>query len=147
MSDLLIVLGLVLAWLAVYFTIGVLYARSQSVKVYQREWARHRRMYGYTPDEKIDEYAHRETRATLRMKAWFWPMEMLGQLFSGLGNFGTNLLMDPVYQRQYKAEQLRRDAKTWLEVTKHPGSTPAEKKMAAELAKVLSEAAEREDIR
>jgi hypothetical protein len=140
-------IGFVLACLAAYFTIGVLYARSQAVKIYREQWAWHRKMWAYTPDEKIGEYAERETRAALRIKATFWPLEMLSQFFAGLSNGGNNLLMNPVYERRYKAEQLRRDAKTWEDVTQHPGSTPAEEKMAAELAKVLSEAAEREDIR
>lgn len=144
--DWLIVLGLVLAYLAAYFTIGVLYARSQAVKIYRKQWARHRRMYSYTPDEKITEYAERATREDLRAKAWYWPFAMLRQFFVALGDGRNSLLMRPVHERQRKAEELRRDAQTWDAVATHPNTTESEREMAVELARVLREAAEREAI-
>lgn len=146
MTNVLIGVGFMLGFFAVYFTIGVLFARSQAVRIYQRTYDRNRRMWTYTSEEKIREYAHREARSDLAIKVWFWPMEMLGALFSALGNGGTNLVMGPVYERQHRAEKLRRDAKTWGEVAEHPSSTAQEREMAKELERLLTQQAEEVDL-
>lgn len=146
MINALVGIGFVLAFFGVYATIGILYARRQSVRIYQHAYDRNRRMWTYTSEEKIREYAHRETRSDVSMKAWFWPLEMIGQFFEGLSNGGTNLLMGPVYERQYRAEKLRRDAKTWGEVAEHPSSTAQEREMAKELERLLLAQAEEVDL-
>lgn len=147
MTELLIALGIMLGAATIYATIGILFARSQATNVFRNRYAWHRSMWKYTDEEKIVDYAERDTRSDLAIKAWFWPLEMLGAFFVGLGNGGRNLLMNPVYDRLHRAEKLRREAKTWAEVAEHPDTTASERRMAEELSNVLREQAEEVDPR
>lgn len=136
MIEFLIAMGIILGMAALYATIGIVYARRRAVAVYQRYYAEKRSMFRYTPDADIARAAAQWTRDDLVMKAWFWPLEMLQELFAG----GSSLLMKPVVERQRRAAALVRDAETWERVAEQ--EVDDEKRaMAEELARILREQA------
>jgi hypothetical protein len=144
MISMLIGLGIALGFLVAYTGVGILIARRRAVSVYRRTYANNRRAYKYTSDEKIVEYADRETHSELFNVALFWPFWLIGMAFTGLGNAGSNLLMGPVYERQYRAEKLRADAARWEEVA--ASATGERREMAEELVRILREQAKEVEL-
>lgn len=125
MITFLTVLGVILSYLA----IGAVYARSQSLRLYQKA---------------KEEWRHEgSARESLHMMmAWrvaFWPYATVFDLLAGPVR---TWMTSPLTARQARVEQLLRDAKHWDEIARHRSATPQEREMARVLAKSLREQAE-----
>ena len=138
-----------LGTIAVHLAVGVAYARSRAVETYRRHLDSQRRCYPALatgrPDMLADS-ARRQATMDLRVAAFAWPVHMLIAFFGALDGRSTSLIMAPVDAREAKAAKLRADAETWDAVAGLTDNSQAERDMAAELARVLREAAEREAI-
>jgi hypothetical protein len=133
----LIVAGSVLG----YLLVGAVYARTQVIRIYKKAVRENAHWHG----ENYRQYWIKQAMlSALVPRAFFWPVAMVVDMCAGPG---ARWFMRPVTERQEHAAKLRRDAKTWESVALHEAATLAERDMATELAKVLREEANREDIR
>jgi hypothetical protein len=139
----------VITVIATYVVVGALYARSQTVAVWQRAYAELRKNTTHTWYRDLAaEWEARDRRwadeSLLPMLAWrvaFWPYAIV---FDALRGPVKNWLVAPVADRRTKAAQLRADAKSWDEL-RHNG-TPVEQAMAADLARLCREWAKDLDL-
>lgn len=136
MSDVaIIVIGSIIA----YFVIGVLYARSQYMRLWQKRRAINQRdWYGIDKDFK---YTNEEAMQCALWRIPGWPYAIFWDLLNGpLRQWFTQ----PVVERQAYAAQLREEAEAWRK-KRHSG-TEAEREMAAELYRVCSERAKEVEL-
>lgn len=122
-----------------YFMIGILYARSQYLRLWQKRRAANQREF------PLSDRTHCWTNAEAKMcAAWrvpFWPWAIVWDIASGpFARWFTK----PVTDRQAYAAQLRADADAWRE-KKYSGS-PVEREMAAELARICTERAKEVEL-
>lgn len=135
MTVLLVVLGCI----AAYFLVGVLYARSQYPRLWQQKRAINQRDFPFIDGEF--EYTNREAKEAVLWRIPAWPYAMIyDAVRAPLAQWFTKPLTD----RLAYAAQLRADARAW-ENKRYTG-TPAEREMAAELARICRERAKEVDL-
>lgn len=124
---------IVLGCIAAYFLVGLLYARSQYLQLWQECRDKLTGDLPLTGHMYLD--GRVKSRAAWRVPAW--PYALVYDAVRGpVGQWFTK----PVTDRQAYAEQLRADAKAWE--TKRWSGTPAEREMATELARICKERAD-----
>lgn len=123
---------LVVGVIAAYLLIGVFYARSQAVRVYQRALA----------EWRYEDIAREGVRFSLAWRVALWPWAVV---FDGVRGLFGGWFMSPIDDRRAKAEQLRKDADAWASQARSEHD-PDKRTMAEELARMLREQAEEVDL-
>jgi hypothetical protein len=126
-----VTLLIVLASVAAYLGIGAAYARTQAVAC----WQRARKRWSY------DDIARQFVIPELVWRALAWPYAVV---FDLLRDRVAGWIWAPVNDRRAQAEQHRADADAWR--GKQWTGTPAEREMAAELARMCDERAREVDL-
>jgi hypothetical protein len=124
----------VLGCIAVYFLVGLLYARSQYLRLWRRQRDKNVEKFG----SNCDTYATEDARMMAAWRVPAWPCAIVWDLFSG--PFGR-WFSAPVERRLAHADQLAADAAAWEKTARH-ATTDAEREMAVELARICRERAE-----
>lgn len=121
---------IVVGCIAAYLVVGAVYARSMAVTSYHRE------RQSFDADLAHD-FARVNTM--FRMVCWpgFVPYDFLRSVIAPW-------LIGPLDDRRARSEQLRRDAAAWRD--KQYTGTPAEREMAAELARLCEHQAREMDL-
>lgn len=119
---------------AAYFLVGLLYARSQ----YLRLWRQQRDKNAEKFRSNCDRYATEDTRMMSAWRVPAWPWAIVWDLFSG--PFGR-WFSAPVEKRRAHADQLLADANAWAQ-TSFTANTKEERAMAIELARICRERAD-----
>jgi len=117
---------IVIASVVAYLAVGAVYARSQVVSCYRRakaEWT-------------YESIYMESVRWMVAWRVFGWPYALI--LDGGRGFVG-GWLMAPLNDRKAAAQQARDDAERWWKL--HETGTPAEREMAAELARMCGERA------
>lgn len=128
---------IVLGCIAVYFVLGVLYARSQYLRLWQKRRDANAREHPRSSPGFAIRWANDEVRWCIAWRIPVWPVALVFDLTSGsIARWFTAPLTD----RRAHAEQLRADAEAWS--AKRTSGTVAEREMAAELARICRELAD-----